>query len=131
MPLAYRIDPDAGIVTITGDYAEPSEWKVLLGTIVRDPGYRPGFSFIRDLRKAAHPVSAEAVRSIIALVREYWPVLGAWRAAVVTGRRAEDLAFIAHALAEDQGLPLRAFTTYEEAVAWVRRPAGAASPPSP
>jgi len=31
MPLTYRIDAVQRIVTITGDYAEPAEWRELLG----------------------------------------------------------------------------------------------------
>ena len=53
MPLMYRIAPAEGIVTITGDYAEAAEWRVLLGAVGQDPNYRPGFSFIRDLRASA------------------------------------------------------------------------------
>ena len=48
------------------------------------------------------------------------------RAAIVTGPIESDPAVIAHALADAEDIPLRAFTTYDEAVAWLRE--GAARP---
>jgi hypothetical protein len=120
MPLTYRIDPAQGIVTITGDYEEAGGWRVLLEAVSRDPAYARGFSFIRDLRASAHPVDAQAVMGIIAVVREFWGALGARRAAIVTKAGMDDPAVIAHALADDEQIPLRAFTSYEDALEWVR-----------
>jgi hypothetical protein len=120
MPLTYRIDPVQGIVTITGDYEQPGGWRVLLESIGRDPAYRRGYGFIRDLRASAHPVSAEAVIGIIAVVREFWGALGAHRAAIVTRPGIDDPAVIAQALAADEEIPLRAFTSHDEAVRWLR-----------
>lgn len=120
MPLTYRIDSAHGIVTITGDYTEAGGWRELLGAVARDPEYRRGFNFIRDLRDSAHPVSADAVIGIIAVVREFWGTLGARRAAIVTGPGMDIPAVIAHALATDEQIPLRAFTEYDDAVAWLR-----------
>ncbi len=120
MPLTYRIAAAERIVTITGDYAEPAEWRQLLGAVAQDPAYRPGFSFIRDLRWSEHPVSPEAVIGIIGVVREFWGRLGAHRAAIVTRPGIDNPAMIAHALADHEHLPLRAFTTYEDAIAWIR-----------
>jgi hypothetical protein len=120
MPLTYRIDPAEGLVIITGDYTEAAGWRVLLGAVAADPVFRPGFNFIRDLRASTHPVDAETVIGIIAVVREFWGVLGAHRAAIVTRPGIDNPAVIAHALADHEHLPLRAFTSYDDAVAWVR-----------
>jgi hypothetical protein len=117
--LAYRIDGD--IVTISGDYAEPEEWHALLAAVGADPAYRPGSCFLRDLRGSAHPVSAESVVGIIAVVRRFWDRLGVRRAAIVTGPVESDPAVIAHALADAEDIPLQAFTAYDDAVAWLRR----------
>ena len=119
MPLAYHIDQQQRLVTITGDYAEPAEWQVLLGNVRADPGFRPGFAFLRDLRKSAHPVDAHTVMGIIAVVRQMWTPLGVRRAAMVTRPGIDVPASVAHALAEDENMPLRAFTSYEDAVAWL------------
>ena len=116
--LSYQID--SGIVTITGDYADADEWVTLLAAVVDDPQYRHGFSFLRDLRAAKHPVDAATVMRIIAVVRDYWGLIGAHRAAIVTGTRANEPADVAHALAEYEHLPLRTFVEYGEAVAWLR-----------
>ena len=121
MPLTYRIDPDERLVTITGDYAEPEEWRRMLTAVASDPQFGPGFSFLRDLRFSAHPVSADAVIGIIAVVRDFWGRLRAHRAAIVTRPGIDNPAMIAHALADHEHIPLRAFTTYDDAVAWLRQ----------
>ena len=121
MPLHYDIDNTEHIVTITGDYAEPSEWRVLLAAIAEDPHYRRGLGFLRDLRASEHPVSADAVIGIIAVVREFWGRLGATRAAILTRPGIDMPATVAHALAEDERLPLRAFNSYDDAIAWLTR----------
>jgi hypothetical protein len=120
MPLTYRLDPLRAIVTITGDYAEASEWQELLAAVARDPGYRRGFSFLRDLRASAHPVSAQTVVGIIAVVKQFWSVLGAHRAAIVTRPGLDVPAVIAEALAGGENIPLRAFTSYDDAVTWLQ-----------
>lgn len=121
MPLEYRIDPARRIVTITGDYADAGGWRVLLAAVASDPDYRRGFSFLRDLRQSEHPVSGTIVIGIISVVREFWERLGVHRAAIVTGTAINDPAVIAHALADDQRIPLRAFTSYDDAVSWLQQ----------
>ena len=120
MPLIYRIDPGRGIVVITGDYAEAAEWQVLLAAVAGDPAYRRGFGFLRDLRASEHPVSAETVVGIIAVVRKFWPQLGVSRAAMVTRPGIDVPAMMAAALADEEQIALRAFTSYEEAMGWLR-----------
>jgi hypothetical protein len=119
VPLAYHIDEQKKLVTITGDYAEPAEWRVLLERLRTDPGLRPGFAFMRDLRYSTHPVDAQAVMGIIAVVRQMWAPLGVRRAAMVTRPGIDVPAAVAHALAEDENMPLRAFTSYDDAVSWL------------
>lgn len=120
MPLVYRIDSHQRIVTITGDYAEPAEWRTLLAAIAADPRDVRGYGFLRDLRTSTHPVSPEAVIGIIAVVREFWSTLRVERAAILTRPGIDVPATVAHALAEDQRLPLRAFASYEDAIAWLK-----------
>ena len=120
MPLAYHIDTTQRIVTITGDYAESGEWRTLLGAVARDRGFGRGFSFIRDLRASANPVDAAAVVGIMTVVREFWAKLGVRRAAIVTRPGIDSPAMVAHALAEDAQLPVRAFSSYDDAMTWLR-----------
>ena len=120
MRLSYRIDPMRRIVTITGDYADADAWRALLTEVAADPDYRSGSSFLRDQRDSVNPVSAETVVRIMAVVREFWQALRVHRAAIVTKAGLTDPAVIAHALADDQNIPLRAFTDYEEAVSWLQ-----------
>jgi hypothetical protein len=121
VPLSYSIDRERRIVTITGDYAEPEEWRRLLAAIADDPGYVRGSAFLRDLRGSAHPVSVAAVVGIIGVVRDFWAVLGVTRAAILTATRIDALANVAHALAEDERLPVRAFTSPDDAMAWLQK----------
>lgn len=107
-------------MTITGDYAEAAEWRALLDALARDPAYRRGFLFLRDLRTSVRPVGAETVLGIIAVVREFWSQLGVRRAAMLTRPGIDVPAMMAAALAEDEDLPLRAFTSYDDAVSWLR-----------
>ena len=119
MALRYDVNAAQRIVTITGDYAEPGEWRALLTAVAQDPNYPGGYGFLRDVRASAHPVTAESVIGIIAVVREFWQRLKVRRAAIVTRPTIDAPAMIAHALAEDQRSPLRAFNSYDDAVAWL------------
>ena len=119
MPLAYHIDPGSRIVTITGDYAAAAEWKDLLAKLASDPDYARGFNFVRDLRASEHPVDAQTVTGILAVVTQVWELLGVHRAAIVTRRGIDLPAAVAHALAELEGIPLRAFSSYDDAVKWL------------
>ena len=119
MPLAYDIDPTSHIVTITGDYAAAAEWQDLLAKVGSDPDYKRGFNFVRDLRSSAHPVDAQTVTGILAVVKQAWDLLGVHRAAIVTRRGIDLPASVAHALAELDGIPLRAFSSYDDAVKWL------------
>jgi hypothetical protein len=129
MPLAYTIDPQARLVTITGEYAAAEEWNQLLGRILRDPRRGTGFVYLRDLREATTPVGAETVVGIIRVVRRYWTELQAVRAAVLTPRQFDPAALVAHALADAQEIPLRVFTSEEEALAWLRQGTAAGAAP--
>ncbi len=120
MPLTYVIDPDARLITITGEYAGAAEWHALLARILEDPEREPGFAFLRDLRAATTPVDAAAVVGLMDAVRRFWPLLQPSRAAVLTPREFDPAALAAHALADTHGLPLRMFREYDSAIAWLR-----------
>lgn len=120
MPLAYSIDPDQQLVTITGDYSDAAEWMRLLNAILTDPQLGRGFGFLRDLREATNPVSPATVVGIIEVVRRLWPKLQPSRAAILTPREVDAAALVAHALADAQHLPLRVFRTHDEAMAWLK-----------
>jgi hypothetical protein len=69
------------------------------------------------------------------VVREFWEELQVSRAAIVTPRDMDTPAVVAHALAQEQEIPLRAFTSYDAAIEWIQGPgpragAGAGSPGS-
>ena len=119
MSLDYTIDAAQQLVTISGEYASAEEWKEVMGRLVGDPRRRPGFAYLRDLRDATKPVDAAAVVRIIEVVRNAWPHLQPWRAAIVASNEI-DPAAVAHALAGDHHMPLMAFTSYQQAMDWLR-----------
>jgi len=120
MSLSYTIDPDQRLITITGEYAQPEEWKALLARILNDPRREPGFAFLRDLRSATAPVDAETVVGIMDVVRRFWPLLQPSRAAVLTPLDFDPAALTAHAIADAERIPLAVFRSYEEAVDWLK-----------
>ena len=119
MPLSYVIDPERQLVTITGEYADATEWTRLLTEVLHDPHLRPGLGFLRDLRGATSPVEPSTVVGIMDVVRRLWPKLQPTRVAILTPREVDPAALVAHALADAQHLPIQVFRTYEEAMAWL------------
>lgn len=120
MPLTYTIDPSQRLITILGEYAEADEWRTLLARVLTDPRRAPGFAFLRDLRAATTPVSAEAVVGIMEVVRRFWPLLQVSRAAILTPRDLDTAALTAHAIADAERMPLRVFSSYEDALEWLQ-----------
>lgn len=121
MPLTYTIDPTQRVITILGEYADADEWKTLLARVLNDPRRQPGFGFLRDLRGASTPVSADTVVGIMEVVRRFWPLLQPSRAAVLTPRDVDTAALTAHAIADASDIPLRVFNAYEDALEWLCR----------
>jgi hypothetical protein len=119
VPLAYSIDVAQELVTITGEYAGATEWDDLLSRIRRDPRLRPRLRFLRDLRGATTPVDAATVVELARVVRRFWRLMQPERAAILTPFEEDRAALVAQALADAEGLPIRMFTNYHEAMAWL------------
>ena len=120
MPLSYTVDPTQRLITISGEYADAEEWKALLARVLHDPRRDPGFNFLRDLRTATTPVDAATVVSLMEVVRRFWPLLQPSRAAVLTPLEFDSAAMAAYAIAEAEGMPMRVFSSYDDAVEWLR-----------
>ena len=120
VPLTYLIDPTQSLVIISGEYSDAAAWQNLLARILTDPQYREGFAFLRDLRESTRPVDAATVVGLMETVRRFWPILKPSRAAVLTPRDFDSATFAAQAFADNAGLPLRLFTSYDAAMAWLR-----------
>ena len=119
MPLTYTIDTTQRLISILGEYAEAGEWKTLLARVLEDPRFGPGFAFLRDLRGATTPVSAETVIGIMDVVRRFWPLLQPTRAAVLTPREMDMAALTAYAIADATDIPLKVFSSYDDALEWL------------
>lgn len=122
MPLEYRIDQLQGTVTITGDYVTADEWVTLFNRVEQDPRFRPGLTFIRDLRGSLHQVSVDTVIGSVAIVREFWNRLGVRRAAIITGPVIDNPTLIISALADHYEIPIRVFGSDAEARSWLESP---------
>lgn len=121
MPLTYTIDRTQRLITIAGEYADGGEWTALLARILNDPQREPGFAILRDLRGASTPVSAAAVVGVMDVIKRFWPLLQPTRIAVLTPLEFDPAALTAHAIADEKGIPLKVFSTYDEAVEWLHR----------
>src|SRR5438552_3564942 len=99
MALTYNVDPERRLVTITGEYANATEWLKLVGNVLRDPGVKAGFAFLRDLRGATGVPNAAMVVSVLQVVRRFWPTLTPMKGAIVTDTEPDSAARIAQALA--------------------------------
>jgi hypothetical protein len=119
LPLSYTIDTTQRLIAIVGEYADAAEWKGLLARVLEDPRFGPGFGFLRDLRGATTPVSAETVVGIMDVVRRFWPLLQPTRAAVLTPLEMDMAALTAYAIADATDVPLRVFSSYDDAMDWL------------
>ena len=119
--LSYTIDEARGLITITGDYADPAEWERLLTALETDPRRPEAPLILRDQRGGTTPVDAATVVGIMEVVRRFWSRLRIRRAAVLMPRDMDPPALIAHALADAENIPIQAFTTYDAAIDWLTR----------
>jgi hypothetical protein len=119
--LDYTIDPDRRLIVITGEYSDASEWKGLFVRLLTDGQRGPGFAFLRDLRGATVPVDADTVVQIMEVVRRFWPQLQPSRVAILTRHDEDPAALVAHALADADRLPMRAFNSHDEALEWLHQ----------
>jgi len=120
MSLGYEIDAGQRLIVISGEYSDANEWRSLLVKVLSDPPRKPGFAFLRDLRGATTPVDADTVVQVMEVVRRFWPQLQPSRAAILTRYDQDPAALVAHALADAKQLPIRAFNSYDEALAWLQ-----------
>jgi hypothetical protein len=117
--LEYGIDRARRLITITGDYSAASEWESLIHRVAADPGHEPGYAVLRDLRHAAGRPDVFTVFGIIEVLRRAWPTLQPTRLAFLAAEDVE-LAAVAHAIAQEQHLPIRAFTSPDAALRWLK-----------
>jgi len=119
--LSYTVSSAEPLVVISGEYADPVECSRLLIEIVRDPRCQGGCAFLRDLRSAHHPVDVWTVVAVVDLIRQHWLTVQPCRAAIVTRIDELDIPIqVAQALADTHQISIRAFDSYEAALAWLR-----------
>ena len=120
MSLSYSVDSTARIVTISGDYAGVEDWMRLLTTIAVDPNCPRGCAYLRDLREGTVPTDADTLVAVMDSIGKAWQAVKPRRAAILTREGDDITAQVADALAGARKLPVRAFTSYDEAIRWLR-----------
>ena len=119
VPLRYSVDSQRRLVTISGDFRSPREWVTLASRLLRDPAVKGQFAFIRDLRGVSRMHSAATVLTVFRTVQRFWPTLAPSKGAIVTDQGNHHAAQVAQTLADAENLPIRAFTSYDEAIEWI------------
>ena len=119
MALHYTIDETQRLVTVVGQHGNEEDWKALLSRVFHDPRYRSGFAFLRDLRAETTVLDAASARRMMLAVSGFWTYLQPSRAAIVTSAEVP-LDMAAHIFADRDALPVRVFTSYEQAREWLR-----------
>ncbi len=122
MPYTLEVDPATRMAFVRGsgpmDLQESLEAPVVL---TRQPGFRPDFGVIVDLRELEYePKAADVVAVAHNLIR--LRNLFEHRVAVVVRRKLNLAAQLGAAMAGAGGFALRIFESPEEAIAWVRPP---------
>jgi hypothetical protein len=117
--LAYHIDSARRLVTVTGEPATAPDWRALFEQLRSDRAFQTGLALLREVRRPAHHVDAGTIHNLIVVLREMCHVLELRRIAIVTPRNRGEKAVMLQAMAEDQGVPLRAFTFIEDALSWL------------
>ena len=119
MALEYTIDPGRQIITITGEFASATEWLLLTGRLRRDPLFKPHSKFLRDQRGATHPPNSAMAAAIFNVIQRFWPELQVARWAIVTEHATDVIPITMQALGEQAGLPIRVFTSTDDAIEWL------------
>jgi hypothetical protein len=115
--LNYRIDPQQGVIEITGDATIGSaETHGFLRVMVTDPGYRREFGHLRDRRGAPALTHPEIDRFISSVARV--PGISSRWAVLVDHEAAFDQTAAAP-FARWVGITLRVFTDEAEARRWL------------
>jgi hypothetical protein len=120
--LSYRIDPDDGIVYLTGSQtATLDEFRRVVSDAADDPAFKPHFGFIRDRRGLEAPTGDELrgavafVVGTVGLQRTRWAI-------IVDTPANYGMMRMAGFLADNSPLSVAIFATMEEAVTWLKSP---------
>jgi hypothetical protein len=122
MSLEYRVDAERRLVVISGEFGAPREWLTLVGRLLKDRRVNAGHAFLRDLRGVNQTHSASTVLAVFYVVQRFWPNFKPSRGAIVTDERNHYAGQVAQALADTNQLPIRLFTSYDDAVRWLTDP---------
>ena len=87
MPLKFRIDSDAGMLTIVGQgFITQAERIEAIEAWLRDPDFRPGLKTLCDFSEATSTPTMRELREIVALIDEHTAAIGKKKLAVVAAK---------------------------------------------
>lgn len=127
MPFTYRIDPEAGLLFLTGQgVVTQQERLAALRTWLADPAFRPGLDALCDFSAAVSTPDFADLEALLAVVRQHASAIGRSRVAIVAGKPVVfGVARQFEALAGEGPLEVRAFRDRAEAMSWLRGKAAA------
>jgi hypothetical protein len=124
MSTTYRIDDARNLVAFqVNERTDASELAGVFEDVLRDTRVGPRFQFISDRRGIGAP-GAQYVREAIGVIRRYEEALGPRRWAIVIDADPAtfEMGVLAESAAEHQGVQLRLFTEYDDALRWLQEP---------
>lgn len=124
MPMAYRIDADAKLLSVAclGVITQDERMRTIQ-TWLKDPLYRPGLDTFFDLAGAESTPDLAELREIVATIAERAPDIGTKKVAILTAKPITfGVARVFQALAEVEDTPLqiKVFTDRLAAWSWLR-----------
>ena len=122
MPLSFRIDSDAGMLTIVGEgFITQSERLEAMHAWLRDPGFRPGLKTLCDFSAATSTPTMHELREIVALIDEHAAAIGKKKLALVATKPVTfGVARQFQTLADFGPLDVEVFKDRRTALGWLQ-----------
>lgn len=124
MPIHTQIDGEAGVVTHTVQgHLRPGEIEGALQRAFRSPEFRPEMGVLWDLREgSAVELRTDELVAAALTARSYGSSRGHGRTALLVESAVDfGLARVAQAYLQELPREVEVFTTYDEAITWLRR----------
>jgi len=130
VPYWYKIEKDLGCVFAkrTGPYVH-DEWMAILKTINNDANLRPGMNRLYDYRDAQGAPSKEETFDQVRYFSEMDKILGPRKVAMVAPRPITyGMGRMYGTLRDGSAADIRQFKTIDDAMVWLKFPAGFGDP---
>ena len=131
MPMSYRIDLDANLLSVTSSGVSTQAER--MGTMlawIHDPAFRPGLDTFCDFTAAESTPDLAELREIVNTISENAPRIGPKKVAILTSKPITfGVARVFEALAEVEETPLQVKVFNDRSAAWAWLRPGSAEQP--